>query len=285
MKKWFLTSMCLMLIPAVAFAANDKKPVAKADAKKAPAKAAKKAPAKPMPLYTLDTPALNIPKGKTQLGQILGSLSLRVCVRTDVPPFGYFMKGSLTGFDVALANEIATRIGIMFKKNLVVSYVPISAKQRVSALQNNRCDFVAAAFTYTAKRAKKVAFSKRYLKTDRVVVAMSKITRKKPVIALVKGTKAPKGLKGVEKSYNDYREIIFAMEAGEVDYFVTDRPIALHMIRNVTKSYKITKTLKGTDEYGIGVNKSNKALLQAINIALQETAASGRLAHLLRQWL
>jgi polar amino acid transport system substrate-binding protein len=162
----------------------------------------------------------------------------------------------------------------------------INAGARITSLQQNHCDMVVAAFSYTPARAKLVSFTRRYLKTDKVIVSNTNITRKQPVIALVRGTtNSAKGLKGKIAYFNNYNEIIFAMEAGSIDYVVADRPIALHMIRSVTKSYKVIKALSQQEIYAIGVNKNNKGLLHAINFALQELANSGRLAYLHRQWL
>ncbi len=240
-----------------------------------------------VPLYTIDSLAQKNPPAGTALARILETQHLRVCVRSDIPPFGYFSAKGLTGFDVVLAAEIATRLSIDYKKNIYVDWMVITAGSRITSLQQKSCDMVIAAFSYTPIRAKLVGFSKIYLQTDKVLVAANKITRKTPIIARVKGTTGNiKGIKGIVRYFNNYQEIIYAMENGKVDYIITDQPIALHMIRSVTKLYKITKVLaKNAEKYAIGVNKANKYLLKAINRALLDLAQSGRLAYLHRQWL
>lgn len=298
MKKWFAGVLVLLVVPALSMADQDKKPALKSAKTKPQAKPSKRAPqAKPqarkasspkvdVPVYNLDSPSSPLPPKKTALRRIISNQVIRVCVRTDVPPFGYFSNTGLTGFDVALSKALAVQMSIFYKKNLHISWVAINASARVSSLQKGHCDIVIAAFSYTAKRAKQVAFSKRYLKTDKVIISNANITRKVPVIALVKGTtNTAKGLKGSIKRFNNYKEIIFAMENGSVDYVTTDRPIAQHMMRSVTRPFNMVKELPQSELYGVGVNKANTHLLKAVNRALGALAKSGRLAYLHRQWL
>lgn len=253
--------------------------------KKAAKKAAAKAP-KDAPLYSMDSDTQKAP-ANTALARITKASRIRVCVRADVPPFGYFSQAGLKGFELSLVREVVTRLSIDYKKILHVSWIVITAKQRVAKLQDNSCDLVAAAFSYTKDRAKHVGLSKAYLATDKVLVSAAKITRKTPVIAQVKGTTgSTAGVKGKVQYYNSYQDIIFAMDNGEVDYVITDRPIATHMIRSASTPFKIAKVLvKGAEKYVLGVNKNNKALLGAINAALEKIAQSGRLSYLHLKWL
>ncbi|MBU47626.1 MAG: hypothetical protein CL920_02890 [Deltaproteobacteria bacterium] len=249
-------------------------------------KATKKAPATEPPLYSIDSAAKPAPPAKTALARILRAQHLRVCVRSDVPPFGYFTNKGLTGFDISLATELAKRISIDYKKNLHIGWTVITAGARITSLQQKTCDIVIAAFSYTKSRAKLVSFSKIYLLTDKVLVAAANLTRKTPVIARVKGTTGKLDIKGEVRYYNNYQEIINAMEEGTVDYVIADRPIALHMIRSVTRPFNITKTLsKNAEHYAVGMNKGDTHLLKAVNSALSSLAQSGRLTYLHRQWL
>lgn len=290
MNTWLVGLSCLFFVPTAVYATPKVAPStsrkAKVHVRKTPTKRTAQPSKSKVPLYEKDAPVLPEPSKNTALGRILNNQAIRVCVRTDVPPFGYFSNTGLTGFDIDLAKQIAVQLSIFYKKNLLISWISIHANARIKSLQNNHCDMVIAAFSYTKSRAKQIAFTKRYLKTDKVIVSNTQITRKQPIIALVRGTtNSAKGLKGQIKRYNSYKEIIFAMEQGDVDYIVADRPIALHMIRSVTKSFRIVRALPQTELYGIGVRRNHPHLLSAINRALDALARSGRLAYLHRQWL
>lgn len=238
------------------------------------------------PLYSIDTPTAKSPPANSALARILKTQLLRVCVRADIPPFGHFVNNALVGFDIQLAREIGTQISIYYKKNLRLSWLVINANSRVKSLQNNHCDMVVAAFSITPARKKKIAFSESYLQTYKVVVKKTKLTRNKPIIAMVKGTTGgSKKLKGVARYYLNYNEIINAMDQGAVDYVMTDQPIAIHMLRSVTQEYMITRVLSQMENYGVGVNQKSAALLKAVNRALRDLAQTGRLAYTQRQWL
>lgn len=238
------------------------------------------------PLYSIDTPTSKSPPTNSNLGQILKNQVLRVCVRADIPPFGHFFNHTLVGFDIQLAQEIATQLSIYYKKNLRLSWLIINAGARIQSLVENHCDMVVAAFSITASREKLVSFSAPYLQTYKVVVKKTKITRTSPIIGLVSGTTTGgQKLQGKIQYFRNYNEIIHAMERGSIDYTVTDQPIAIHMLRSVTQAYSIIQVLPEAENYGVGLSKKSEELRQAVNRALRDIARSGRLAYTQRQWL
>jgi len=246
-----------------------------------------KAPDKEGALYETDTDAVKAPPRNTKLHRILKSGRIRACVRSDVPPFGYFRHGRLTGLDIKLAKEIAKQISIDYKKVLHVDWRVISADDRVKAVQKNLCDMVVATFSKTAARARQVGLSQVYAQANKVLLAATTITRKRPVIARVRGTTGNTGgVSGANRYFNTYREVLYAMDNGEVDYLVTDEPIATHMARSAAKPYKVSKVIaKNAENYAVGVSKKNGHLLKAIDKALRDLANTGRLALMYRKWL
>lgn len=283
MKKIFWLCAALWLIPQTLQAAPPAPP-------KPPTPATSQPVTKEIvpPLYTIDSPAMPKAKEGSKLARVLKSQVLRACVRSDVPPFGYFLGQQLVGFDVDLVGHIARRLSTYYKRNITVDWTVVNAGSRISSIQQDSCDLVAAAFSYTDARAKLVSFSKIYLKTGKVLVAAKQISHKKPIVALVRGTTHAnaKEIANAEiRLFHNYKEIIYAMESGEVDYVVTDRPIALHMIRSVSKAYEIVKSIGKQEEYAIGFGLKNKSLREAVNQALSDIAQAGTLAFLQRQWL
>jgi ABC-type amino acid transport substrate-binding protein len=252
----------------------------------------KPAPQKSAPadaLYDVDTAAQPAPKAGQSLAGILKSLHVRVCVRSDVPPFSYFGQGGLQGFDVALAQELVDHLSIDYKQALKPEWVVVTAADRMKRLQDSACDLVVASFSYTKERATQVATSKVYVRTDKVLVGSAKITRGTPIVAKLEGATGDSGIKGArEVSFKTYLDIVHAMDMDEIDYVVTDRPIGEHLIRSSVKSFKVTKTLaENAESYVVAVNKdaNHTELLAAIDRALVDLAQTGRLALLERRWL
>jgi len=243
--------------------------------------------AQPEPnLYELDTQAQKAPPPSSALDRVLKSLYVRVCVRSDVAPFGSFSQGTLAGFDIDLAREITNQLGIDYKQALGLEWVVVDAEQRIKRVADGACDLVVADLSYTKERAAQIGTSKVYLRTDKVLVGAKRITRKMPVIAKLAGATGDAGIPGTTKELRTYQEIIHAMDNGEVDYVVTDRPIADHLIRSTVTPFQVTKTLaENAESYVVGVAKGSPELLAAVNRALEDLARNGRLALIARRWL
>lgn len=251
------------------------------------ARSAPKPPVLDETLHDVDTATTPPPPPTSALGRVLGSSELRACVRSDVPPFGSFSANGLEGFDVALATEIANQIGIDYKHALKMEWIVVTAGERMKRLQDGACDILVAAFSQTAERAAQIATSKIYLQTDKVLLAATKQTRRVPVIGKLGGTTgAPADLKATERAFNTYQEVIHAMDGEEIDYLITDRPIAEQLIRSTTKRYKIAKTIaERAESYVVGVRNGSADLEAAVNRALDDLARTGRIALLHRRWL
>lgn len=238
-------------------------------------------------LFDLDTAAQKAPAPGSGLEAMLSSLQLRACVRSDVAPFGAFTGTRLEGFDIDLASELAAQISIDHKAALRVEWVVVDADDRIKHVVDGACDILVADLSYTKERAEKIGTSKVYLRTDKVLVAATKLTRKTPVIARLAGATGDAGdVKGTTREFHTYQEIIHAMDAGEVDYIVTDRPIASQLIRSSVGGYTIKKTLaENAESYVVGVNKTHPEMVEAVNHALEALAHSGRLGLIARRWL
>lgn len=238
-------------------------------------------------LYDIDTAAQPAPASGSALERMVRSLHTRVCIRVDNPPFGQFAEGGgPAGFDVALASEIVDQLSIDYKLALKPAWVVVTSGERIKRVQDDACDFAIAALSYTKARAAEVALSRPYARTDKVLVAASKIARKTPVIAKIEGATGDSGITGTMREFRTYQDMVHAMDHDEIDYVVTDRPIADHLVRSTVKPYTVAKTLAANAEaYVVAVRLGNKDLAAAVDRALDAIARSGRLALLERRWL
>jgi polar amino acid transport system substrate-binding protein len=222
-----------------------------------------------------------------RLQHILSSQTVRVCVRTDVPPFGFFQGRMLQGFDVALAQEIVTGLSIRFQKTLKLHWVVIRASGRVSGLQKGHCDMVLAAFSKTAARAKQVAFSHVYYKTRKAVLKKRGTLSPQPIIAMVRQTtKAPLQVKGaIVSTFYSYSDILHTMKQALVDYVVTDAPVGRWMVKQSGALYRLDRLLTQSEQYAVGVARGQVSWLREINRVLKQLERTGRLAFLHGKWL
>ena len=138
MKKLLVLGLLCITLPATAFAEDAPPQQTASQPTTAPAKRAPTTQSQTPPLYSLDSAAQPTPKTVPTLGRILQSQHLRVCVRSDVPPFGYFSASGLTGFDIGLATEIAVRLSIDYKKNLHIDWTVYPRRVLVSQASNKK---------------------------------------------------------------------------------------------------------------------------------------------------
>lgn len=273
-------SLGCVSVSQTTFAAKSKAPASRPAAK---AKAAK-APAKPA---TRKSSLAPIAPADSMLSNILQSRTVRVCVRSDIPPLSYFKGETLQGFDIALAKQLVARISIRYRTHLRTQWVIIKAAERVPNLQKGRCDMVVAAFSKTKARAKKVAFTQMYYQTNKVVLRKKYNLSSAPVIATVRSTTqgAFSLPHAVQSSFLSYSDILYTMRQELVDYVITDYPIGLYLVRHSDAKYQIHRTLKNQESYSVGVNLSHKHLLAELERALTFMKTSGQLGYLQRQWL
>ncbi|PRD44762.1 LacI family transcriptional regulator [Phyllobacterium phragmitis] len=102
------------------------------------------------------------------LNDIMSRGSVKIGVLTGAPPMGMIdEKGNPTGYDVDVANLIASYLGVK------AELVPLTPPARIPALQTGKVDFLVATLAPTAERAKTVMFTQPYSAFDMVIVSGS----------------------------------------------------------------------------------------------------------------
>lgn len=121
--------------------------------------------------------------------------ALRVGYNEDALPFTFFnKKGSLVGYDVQMAYELASLMGISR-----VEFIPIVYGALDEALDSGRCDIIMAGAVITPERLKKMKFSSSHMTSHLAFVVpdyrrdeFSSLTevreREGVTIAVMKGT-------------------------------------------------------------------------------------------------
>ena len=87
--------------------------------------------------------------------------TIRIAYRRDAPPFSY-QNGDAkpTGFIVDLCQAVVKRLSQQLNlPGLKVAYVPVTAADRFSAIQDNKADLLCEATTVTLARRKMIDFS------------------------------------------------------------------------------------------------------------------------------
>ena len=212
-------------------------------------------------------------------------------------PMGFKDKsGEIVGFDVDLAKEVFKRIG------LAVKFQPIDWSMKEAELDSKNIDLIWNGYTITEERKQKVAFTTPYLENRQVVITLSsskiasKADLKDKKVAAQNGSSSVDAINkeaDLVKTFNGGKPVLFEtnndalmdLEAGRVDAVVADEILArYYMNERGNDKYKVLSEDFGKEEYGIGIRKLDKELLNKVNEALASMKKDGTSAKISKKW-
>ena len=196
--------------------------------------------------------------------------------------------GSFEGIDVEVAGAIAGKLGL----ELVVDDMDFDAA--LLAVQQNKSDIVMAGVTVTEDRQLIMNFSDSYATGVQVVIVKegSDVTLDnlgEKMIGTQRGTTGyiyTSGDYGDDHvtAYDNGASAVQALLNGQVDCVVIDSAPAEAFVA-ANAGLTILDTEYVTENYAIGVNKDNTALLDAINQALAELTADGTIQAIVDKYI
>jgi len=216
-------------------------------------------------------------------------------VGSDIPfpPFEFREGDDLTGFDVELVEEIASRLG------LEVEWVPTAFETIFTQLATGRFDMIASATTITPERAELINFTEPYYRAQQALTVNSEQTPdiqstadvgEGHTIAVQRGTTgeawARENLEpqGAEiRSFPQAPDTYIALESGNVQGVIFDEPSAVEEAAN-REGLEVVEAIDTGEDYGLGVNPENEALLDEVNRVLAEMIEDGGYQEIYDRW-
>lgn len=205
-------------------------------------------------------------------------------------------KGELVGFDVDLANEVFKRAGFEVK------FQPIDWSMKETELNSGNIDVIWNGYSITEERKEKVAFTQAYLENKQIIITLadssinSKADLEGKKVAVQNGSstleainKEPEIVESFEGGepvlFDTNHEAIMDLEAKRADAVVSDEVLARYYIKQKNpEDYKILEEDFGEEEYGIGIRKQDKKLLELINKTLDEMKEDGSYKDIYEKW-
>lgn len=279
MKK--ILALMLALCMVFALAACGEPASEPSDAPVSEAPQASEAPASEAPETETPTDAeggLTIVEGK-----------LTMSTNAQFPPYEMTTDdGGFEGIDVEIATAIAEKLG------LELDILDMDFDSALLAVQQGKSDIVMAGVTVNDDRLLVMDFSTSYANGVQVVIVKegSDITIDNMGEGLI-GTQ--RGTTGNIYCTDDYGEehvvayddgftAVQALVNGQVDCVVIDNAPAQEFVKN-NAGLAILDTEYANEDYAIGVNKGNTALLDAINGALEELIADGTVQSIIDKYI
>ncbi len=209
---------------------------------------------------------------------------------TTYPPFeNKDESGNVEGFDIDIAAEIAKRLG------LELEVISVKWEGIIPSLKMGDYDIVMSAMTITDERLEEIDFSDPYIESNQSIAVREdneEIKSEDDLTGKVVGVQVDTtgqftaekiaGIKEVVK----YDTILLAfqdLEIGRVDAVMNDYPVNAYLCKTRGGS-KVVKVIKTDECYGIGVQKGNDQLREAINKALAEMKDDGAYDKIYEKW-
>ena len=212
----------------------------------------------------------------------------------NFPPMGFRDdKNNIVGFDIDMAKEAAKRSG------LEVEFKPIDWNSKEAELNGKRVDVLWNGLTITDSRKQNIAFTKPYMENRQIIVVNADSTIKGKadlagkVIGVQDGSSSIEALEKDEATMKSFKELkkygdnvaaLMDLKAGRVDAVVVDEVVGRYYITKKAGEYAVLEDNFGSEEYGVGLRKDDKELLEKLQKALDEMKKDGTSATISKKW-
>lgn len=235
-----------------------------------------------------EAPASEVPAADGEFTTIVEG-KLTMSTNAQFPPYEMTTDdGGFEGIDVEIATAIAEKLG------LELDILDMDFDSALLAVQQGKSDIVMAGVTVNEDRLLVMDFTDSYATGVQVVIVKegSDVTIDNMGDGLI-GTQ--RGTTGNIYCTDDYGEdhvvayddgftAVQALMNGQVDCVVIDNAPAQEFVKN-NAGLAILDTEYAVEDYAIGVNKGNTALLDAINSALAELIADGTVQSIIDKYI
>lgn len=210
------------------------------------------------------------------------------------PPMGFRDEnGEIVGFDIDLAKEVCSRLGI----NLRLQPINWSAKEQ--ELNTKNIDCIWNGLTITPERREVILFTKPYMNNRQVLVVradsgyttLADFAGKK--LGLQAGSSANDALDSAAEfkaslgevvAFDDNMTALMDLELGGVDVVLMDEIVARFYIQQRSKNYRVLEEALASEEYGVGFRKEDRKLMEKIEETLMAMAEDGTMAAISARW-
>ena len=211
----------------------------------------------------------------------------------EFPPMGFVGDdGQFTGFDLDLAKEVASRLGLEFVPQ------PINWDAKDMELDSGNIDCIWNGFTMQG-REDDYTWVGPYMANNQVfvVTADSDIASKADLagkavevqkdssgLAALQGDAELSASFGSMTEVADYNTALMDLESGACDAVCMDSIVAGYQIKSSGKDMKILDDTLAAEEYGIGFKKGEDALAKAVYDTLMAMKDDGTVAKISNDW-
>ena len=215
---------------------------------------------------------------------------LTMATNATFPPYERTTdSGDIEGIDVDTAKAIAEKLGL----ELQVDDMEFDAA--LLSVQQGKADIAMAGITVTDERKAVMAFSDSYATGIQSIIVPEGSDIASPDDLAGKKIGTQRGTTGYIYCTDDFGEdsvvaydngltAVQALNNGQVDAVVIDNAPAKEYVA-ANPGLKVLETSYAEEDYAIGMNRDNTALVEAVNAALEELKADGTLQSIVDKYI
>ena len=214
---------------------------------------------------------------------------LTMSTNAQFPPYEMTTDdGGFEGIDVEIATAIAEKLG------LELDILDMDFDSALLAVQQGKSDIVMAGVTVNEDRLLVMDFTDSYATGVQVVIVKegSDVTMDNMGEGLIGTQRGTTGNLYCTEDYGEEHVVAYddgftavqALMNGQVDCVVIDNAPAQEFVKN-NAGLTILDTEYAVEDYAIGLNKGNTALLDAINGALAELISDGTVQSIVDKYI
>lgn len=237
------------------------------------------------------------------LESIKASGVFKIGFREDARPFAFLgQDGKPAGYSVELCDRVAAVLAKDLNlPGLNVEYVPVTAAERIDALESGKIDIECGSSTETLERRERVDFSLLTFITgaemlthkDSGINDMNTVAGRK--IGVLAGTTTESGLlaglqqRGVTAevvSVSNHAEGMALLQSGEIDAYFADRAllILLALEAKDNSNLKLSGHFYSYEPYALMLRRGDSGLRLAADKAISGLYRSGQISEVYRRW-
>ena len=215
---------------------------------------------------------------------------LTMATNATFPPYEMTTDaGEFEGIDIEAAQAIADKLGL----ELQIDDMEFDAA--LLSVQQGKADITMAGITVTDERKAVMAFSDSYATGIQSIIVPEGSDIASPDDLAGKKIGTQRGTTGYIYCTDDFGEdavvaydsgltAVQALNNGQVDAVVIDNAPAKEYVA-ANPGLKVLETSYAEEDYAIGMNKDNTALVEAVNAALEELKADGTLQAIVDKYI
>jgi len=238
---------------------------------------------------------------------MFGCLANTINTWTEIEERGYFIvglddtfapmgfrdnDGNLVGFDVDLAKEVASRLGVD------VVFQPIDWDSKVLELNSGSIDMIWNGLTITDARLEEMCFSNPYIANTQMIMIKSgssidtinDLIGKKVGVQISSASESAVDENALSSQfdevikYDTFNLALLELQNGTIDAVVIDEIMGRYIMSQSVGDYAVASENFGSEEYGVGFRLESTDIRDMINQTLQDMINDGTASQISITW-